>query len=87
MNKVYDSFVEKNDKIARMDSLGMLRNVRYLNKGVVDQWGLVHVGLYCVRSTKREMWEKSFRSCNLHPCNRVSFTEWCRKIEDHLMAG
>ena len=44
----------------KTESLGMIRNIKYVNRGVVDQWGLVHVELYAIRSTKQETWTVSF---------------------------
>eukprot|EP00957_Ditylum_brightwellii_P119021 9078190-Ditylum_brightwellii.AAC.1 len=53
----------------------------------MDQYGLVHVGLYAGRSTKREAWWNSFKACNLHHKTRVPFPVWFGKIQQHLYAG
>ena len=67
-NQVYDRIVSKTDKMAKTESLGMMRSgIKFVNKGVVDQWGLVHVGLFAIRSTKRDTWKVSFHACNLYP--------------------
>jgi hypothetical protein len=84
VNQAYDKFVAKADKKAGNESLGMLRSATYLNRGVVDQWGLIHVGLYAIRETKRETWIRSFEACNLHPVTRMAFGDWCAKIEQYL---
>ena len=49
-NQSYDRFVAKRYKAEKTESLGMMRNIKYVNRGVIDQWGLVHVGLYAIRS-------------------------------------
>ena len=59
-NKVHDMFFPKGDKAAKTESLGMMRNIKYVNRGVVDEWGLVHVGFYAIRSTKQETWTVLF---------------------------
>ena len=53
--------------MVKTESLGMMRNIKYMNRGVIDQWGLVHVGLYVIRLTKQETWTVSFDACNLDP--------------------
>ena len=87
VNQAYDKFVAKSDKYARMQSLSMLRNAKFLNKGVVDQWGLVHAGLFAIRETNPLTWVRSFEACNLNPTTRLPFPDWCKKISDHLQAG
>ena len=56
-------------------------------RGVVDQWGLIHVGLYAIRETKPETWIQSFKACNMHPVSRLKFGDWCTKIEQYLQVG
>jgi hypothetical protein len=60
VNQAYDKYVAKEDKVSKTESLAMLRSAKHISKGVVDQWGLVHVGLYAVRATKPETWTTSF---------------------------
>jgi hypothetical protein len=55
--------------------------------GVIDQWGLIHVGLYVICETKREMWTQSLEACNLHPVTHMKFGDWCAKIEQYLQVG
>ena len=87
-NQAYDRMVAKTDKMAKTESLGMMRSgIKFVNKGVVDQWGLVHVGMFAIRSTKRDTWTISFHACNLDPRTRVSFLDWCKKIDHFLQAG
>jgi hypothetical protein len=50
VNQAYDKFVAPADKSAKDESLAMLRGCTLVNKGVVDQWGLVHVGLFAIKS-------------------------------------
>jgi hypothetical protein len=61
--------------------------VKKEGRGVVDQWGLIHVGLYAIRETKPETWIQSFKACNLHPVSRLKFGDWCAKIEQYLQVG
>ena len=84
VNQAYDKFVAKNDKLAKDVSFGMLRNVKYVSPGVIDQCKIVHVALYAVRSTNRDTWQKSFSLCNLNPFTRVSFSEWGLKTHKNL---
>jgi hypothetical protein len=65
----------------------MIRNKTFYNKGVVDQWGMIRVGLFVIHSTAPETWMNSFHACNLDPSTRVPVPEWCKKIEHFLQAG
>ena len=80
INQAYDKFVGKGDKCTTKESLAMLRNAKYLNKGVVDKWGLIHIGLFTVRATKRLTWMKSFETCNLNPMKIICFLYWRKKF-------
>jgi hypothetical protein len=57
----------------------------------VDQWSLVHTGLAAICFTKEHpaIWENSFIAVNLHPnpVYRLSFEDWCKKIEPHMQAA
>jgi hypothetical protein len=86
-NQACDKFVAKSDKATEVRTLSYLRSAKQLNKGVVDQWGLVHIGLAAVRETKPETWTASFQACNMDPRNQLSFADWCTKISPALMAG
>jgi hypothetical protein len=44
----------------------MLRRFK-INKGVVEQWALIHFGLQCAKQTLPETWIASFQACNLDP--------------------
>ena len=48
VNQAYYKFVTVSDKAAKAGSLWMLRVNIYINKGVVCQWGVIHVGLYAI---------------------------------------
>ena len=54
---------------------------------IMDQWGLVHVGLYAIHSIKPDTWMSSFDSVNLDPRMRQSFTDWCKEILPALQTG
>jgi hypothetical protein len=48
-NQAYDRFVARSkNKAVEAKSLSYLCWAKTLNKGVVDQWGRVHVGLGCL---------------------------------------
>ena len=87
INQAYDKFVAKSDKATEVRTLSYLRTAKQVNRGVVDQWGLVHVGLAAVRETKPETWTASFQACNMDPRNQLTFADWCIKISPALMAG
>jgi hypothetical protein len=87
VNQAYDKFVAKHDKSSANSSLSVLRRTTTVNKGIIDQWGLIHVGLQCIRSTQPATWTSSFDACNLDPRTRVPFVEWCKKIQSFLHAG
>jgi hypothetical protein len=75
VNQAYDKYVDVKDKAAKNESLAMLRNKTFYNKGVVDQWGMIHVGLFVIHSTDPETWTNSFGACNLYPRTRVPLSE------------
>ena len=77
VNQAYDRFVARSDKAVEAESLTFLRRAKSLNKGVVDQWGLVHVGLACLQETNKMkyIWTNSFRACNMDPRTQLSFPE------------
>jgi hypothetical protein len=81
--------VARSDKAVEAESLSYLRRAKSLNKGVVDQWGLVHVGLACLQESNKMkyIWTNSFRACNMDPRTQLSFPEWCVKINSFLQGG
>ena len=87
VNQVYDRDVAKSDKRAKREALGILRQYEHPEIPVLDQWGLVHVGLYILRGSELKTWQKSFTACNLDPRSRVPFGLWCKKIEHFLQTG
>jgi hypothetical protein len=87
VNQAFDKFVAKEDKINMRDLLSLLRRTTSVTKGVVDQWGLVHVGLAAVRMCVPRIWISSFKAVNLHPHFRVPFAVWCKRIESFLEGG
>jgi hypothetical protein len=87
INQAYDKFVAKHDKALANTSLSVLRRTTTGNKGIIDQWGLVYVGLQCICSTLPATWTSSFDTCNLDPRTRVTFVEWYKKIQPFLHAS
>ena len=58
--------------------------MKHISKRVVDQWGLVHVGIYTVISTKILTWTRSFQACNIYIRVCLTFPDWAKKIESVL---
>lgn len=87
VNQAYDRLVARCDKSWIRDAVDILRRSTSLTRGVIDQWQLIHVGLYAVRACSSEVWSASFKAVNLHPKFRLSFAEWCKKIDHFLQAG
>ncbi|HSN65040.1 MAG TPA: hypothetical protein VLS94_00280 [Fusibacter sp.] len=87
VNQAYDKFVAKSDKLARAESISMVRSCVKSQFHIIDQWGLLLCGSYAVRATTPETWTKSFHACNMDPRSRVSFEAWCDKISLALRVG
>ena len=86
LNQSFDKKVAKDDKSMLRDMLGLLRTTTSITRGVVDQWGLVHVGLAVVRM-EGSAWEISFKWVNMHPDHRLSFEEWIEQIAPSLQSS
>jgi hypothetical protein len=87
-NQSYDNHATKCDKAVKTESLSMLCGTMLdISKAGVDQYGLIHVGLFAVFEMVPDTWTNSFRSCNMDPRCQVTFPEWCKKIEGFLQAG
>ena len=69
------------DKSSSGEAISALKNVSFLYKGVVDQYGLVHACLYEIREKTEETWIKSFTEVNLNLSVRVDFQAWYVKIK------
>ena len=85
----FDRHPARADKACMRDLLGLLRSSTGITRGVVCQYGLVQVGLGALRHCKEhpDLWEGSFKLCNLHPDHRLPFAEWLEKIDHFLMSG
>jgi hypothetical protein len=87
-NQAYDKFAAKSDKAAQTESMYMLRRTMLnINRAGVDQWGIIHVGLFAFHGLKEETWTNSFRACKMDRHSQMSFDEWCTKIDGFLQAG
>ena len=51
VNQAHDKYVYVQDKAANQESLVVLRKKTFYNKGVVDQWGMIHVGIFLINLT------------------------------------
>jgi hypothetical protein len=78
--------VAKGDEAEKYLSISLLRTGFKVSNLLIDQWSLVQVGMFALGNTTRKCWTQSFDSCNLDPRTRVSFDEWCERI-DHLLQG
>jgi hypothetical protein len=87
VNQAYGKFVAPANKNAKNESLAMLRGCTLVNKGVVDQWGLIHVGLFAIQALKARAWTNSFKACNMDPLTSICFPQWCKKIEHFIQAS
>jgi hypothetical protein len=87
VNQSYDQETARNDKRVGRACLELLRRTKSISSGIVDQWGLVHVGLASLRECTREIWQNSFRRVNLDPTTRLSFPDWLGKIGHYLHGG
>ena len=82
--QAYDDQVSKMDKNLSGEAISALKNVRFLYKGAVNQYGLVHACLYAIQEMTAETWIKSFTKVNLKASIRVDFQAWCVKIKESL---
>jgi hypothetical protein len=85
--QAYDKHVAKGGKATKSLSLSFLPTGFKVSNLLIDQWSLVQVSMFAVRDTTRECWTRSFDSCNLDPRTRVSFGEWCERIDHFLQGG
>ena len=58
-----------------------------INRDGIDQWGLMHVGIFSVQGINEENWTNYLRACNMDPCLQLSFDQWCKNIEGVLQEG
>ena len=82
--QAYYDQVSKMDKSSSGEAMSALKNVRFLYKGTVNQYGLVHACLYAIRERTAETWIKYFTNVNLEPSIRADFQAWCVKIKEIL---
>ena len=87
IDQAYDRDAALSDKSGLREYLSFLRSATSVSRGVVDQYGLVHVMVQAILGCTDDIWETSFIKTNLHIKARVSFEEWIRRIESHLQAG
>ena len=46
VNQAYDKFVARSDKVHKRERLGILSNLKHINRGFIDQYGLWYASLY-----------------------------------------
>ena len=85
--QAYNKIVAKSNKISQSYSVGVQQECKYYNRGVVDQWGLIHSGLMVVRKVNKSTWTNLLAAFNIEPCTQVDFQTWCKKIQQCLLAG
>ena len=54
VKKAYDKFVANSDKVHKSECLGILRNANHINRGVIDQYRLLHESLYTIQAKKKK---------------------------------
>lgn len=84
LNQAYDQEQAKKDKSKARE---LLNCARQKINAVVNQWTLIGVLIVCIKNMSGAIWERSFKSVNLHPDFRVSFDDWIAKIKPYLSAG
>ena len=82
VNQAYDQQQARADKRSSRELLDMARSKI---KGHIDQWQLIAILIVGIKNLPAKTWTSSFKSVNLHPKHRISFPEWCVKINDHLV--
>ena len=87
VNQAYDRDAALSGKGGLREYLGFLRNATSVSRGIVDQWGLVHVMVQSILDCTAQIWETSYIKTNLHIKARVSFEMWLKRIQPHLQAG
>ena len=85
--QAYDDQVANMYKSSSGEAISALKNVSFLYKCVVDQYGIFRACLYATRETTAETWIKSFTKVNLKPSGRVNFQARCVKIKESLETG
>ena len=89
INQAYDKYVAKEDKRIQRINMMYLKELCKTNSRITGQWDLLHCGLAAMRHSGRnpDLWENSFRACNIQPSSQIPFREWCKKIEPFLVSG
>ena len=81
VNQPYDGEVAIQDKSMGRDLLSLLRTSTGITRGIVDQYGLVHVVLEILSADGAgTAWERSAIRCNMHPNHRVPFDQWVESL-------
>ena len=86
VNQTFDQDVAIDDKKGMRECLGLMRVQVNDYKGQIDQYSLVHAGLYAVRETGVEVWNKSAEKVNLLMSKRKEFSEWIA-TKSHFLEG
>ena len=84
VNQVYDQDPAKSDKRIMRQALALIREHSSMIQRAANSWDLVHVGLSAVRECPDTAWRDSAIRVNLHPHQRVPFSEWCDRISQFL---
>ena len=85
---MYDNQTARSDKREQRKTLATLRQMKRSNN-FIDQWDLIPCGIQAVKYTAEhpEVWTNSAIAVNLHPKFRISFGDWCKKIELFMTAA
>jgi hypothetical protein len=87
VNQAYDKFVAPANKNAKYESIANALGCTLVKEGAVDQWGLIHVGLFALSALKAGTSTNSFKACNMDPLTSICFLQWCKKKEHFIQAG
>jgi len=85
IDQAFDQDVAKKGKAEDRSLLDLVRGAEPGKK--ITQWDLLLIVLGALRNSTVESWRSSFIKTNTHPCHRMSFDDWCKKISPSLWAG
>ena len=61
--------------------------MKNVNKGVIDQYHLIHTAISIFNKTPWRLWTTSFQHVGIDPLNRPMWDEWIEKIKPFLQGG
>ena len=87
INQSYYQLVAKNGKEKATETVAFQKNMKHVNKGVVDQYHIVFTVIYLVKETTNQMWVNNLQFVGLDPLNLPTWDEWVYKIKPFLQGN